>query len=602
MKRHAVYPGNRLPGNRSTVYPNRQLYLDTETSVCPGGTYRNHRFRLGWTRYVFATGRPRDSVDRWDLWRNLHELNAFIERCTAERNALYIYGHNLYYDLQVIGFFRHFAHSGWQLDFVYDKGMTFVLVIRKGKRSIHCVSTTNYFDYSLSALAKQMGMKKHEVDPLSASDEKLIPYCRQDVAILVEAVKQYRAFNSEHDTGKFAATRASQSFNCYRHRFMNEAIYIHRDKRVSELERFAYFGGRTEAFRWGRQKGGPFVFLDVNSMYPYVMHRYRYPTKLIEYLENVPIGYAQTWLPCSAMVADATVEITEPMIAYRGKEKVLFPVGRFRTGLCSEGLRRLFEQGAVIQIHRLAVYECRFIFREYVEYFYPLKSAYKQEGNEIYTAIVKLFLNSLYGKFGQKVAKEEIHDNPQAIEPYRWDEIEVSTGDRWTRTGMFGKEIIQFGETEGRNAFVAIAAHVTEYARFVLWDYFCAADREKVIYCDTDSLVLGEVALRDCAFSLNDSALGALSLDKRTEELVIYNPKDYQTDEGRKTKGVPRSAKQIGPHTWTYEQFLRLSSHQRLGIGEGFRSIMTTKSVSIEYDKGIVLPSGEILPYCLGGS
>jgi len=178
----------------------------------------------------------------------------------------------------------------------------------------------------------------------------------------------------------------------------------------------------------------------------------------------------------------------------------------------------------------------------------------------------------------------------------------VSTGDRWTRTGMFGKEILQYGEMEGKNAFVAIAAHVTEYARFVLWDYFTQAPRDKVLYCDTDSLVIAEKDLQNTRFTLDDSQLGALSLDKRTNELIIYNPKDYQTDQGRKTKGVPKSAKQIGPHTWTYEQFLRLSSHQRLGIAEGFRSRTTVKSVSIEYDKGIVCATGEILPYCFGGS
>ena len=602
MKRHAVYPGKPLPGNRSTAFPARQLYLDVESWVKPSGSYNHHSFRLGWTYFEHDTKRSRDTVKRWNLWRETGKLNAFIERCTAEKSSLHIYGHNLYYDLQVIGFFRWFAASGWQLDFVYDKGLTFVLVIRKGKRSIKCVSTTNYFDYSLSVLGDHLKMAKHDVDPLTSPDELLIPYCRQDVSILIEAMKQYRDFNREHDTGKFAATRASQSFNAYRHRFMGETIYIHGDKRVAELERDAYFGGRTEAFRWGNFSDGPFVFLDVNSMYPYVMREQRYPTKIVEYLEHVPIEYIRKWLPCSSMVADVTIEICEPMIAYRGKEKVLFPVGRFRTAVCSEGLRRLLIQNAILEVHRLAVYECRYIFREYVDYFYPLKSAYKQQGNAIYTAIVKLFLNSLYGKFGQRVTKEEIVDNPAAVDPYRWDEIDVQTGKHWTRTGMFGKEILQFGEMDGRNAFVAIAAHVTEYARFVLWDYFNQAGREAVLYCDTDSVVIPERQLDHSSIVLDETRLGSLSMDKRTQTLTVYNPKDYQTDAGRKTKGVPKSARQIGPHTWEYEQFLRLSSHQRAGVGEGFRSKPTVKSVSIEYDKGIVLPSGWITPYCFGGS
>lgn len=509
-----------------------------------------------------------------------------------------IYGHNLYYDLQVIGFFAAFARFGWQLDFIYDKGLTFILVIRRGKRSIKCISTTNYFDYSLAVLAESMGMKKFDVDPLTASDEELIPYCRQDVVILSEAVRRYRDFNKEHDTGKFSMTRASQSFNCFRHRFMDHKIELHRDVRLRKLERDAYFGGRTEAFRWGNVKGGPFTFLDVNSMYPYVMHRYRYPCRALEYLEEVDYGFIKKWLPSTAMVADVTIETRDPMFAYRGEDKLLFPVGRFRTCLCTEGLRRAFDAGNIKKVHRLAMYECAYLFRSYVDYWYPLKAQYKKEGNEIYTRIVKMFLNSLYGKFGQKKAKEESFNNPAMIEPCRIEEVDVQTELHWIRTGMFGKEILSYGEEDTRNTFTAIAAHVTEYARFTLWDLFTRLGFQRVLYTDTDSIVLrtADVSLIGC--ELDPERLGALSVDRHTKRLVLYNPKDYTTDAGRKTKGVPKTAERIGAHTWRYEQFQGFATHQRENVAKGFLSRETVKSVSIEYDKGVVLPDGSIVPYC----
>ena len=602
MKIDPIYQGRALAGNKSTAYPNRQLFLDTEVRIGNRGIYHHHVFAIGWTHYILDTGRSKDSVDRWDLWKNLDELNAFIEKCTADKTTLRIYGHNLYYDLQVIGFFHRFAVSHWTLDFIYDKGLSFILAIKKGNRRIKCISTTNYFDYSLAILGESMGMKKLDVDPLKASDNELVPYCRQDVEILTHAVLKYQDFNREHDTGKFAATRASQAFNCFRHRFMDHAIYIHADKRVKQLERDAYFGGRVEAFRWGVQTGGPFVFLDVNSMYPYVMHRYRYPSKVLEYVENASLAYLKHYLPSCAMIADVTLETREPMFAYRGKDKLLFPVGRFRTCVCTEGLRRAIDAGMIEEVHRLALYECRFLFRSYVDYFYPLKSAYKTQGNLIYTAIVKLFLNSLYGKFGMKIAKEEKIDNPEMTGFFRRKEIDASTGVTWMHTGMFGKEILQYGEIDGRNSFTGVAAHVTEYARFTLWDFFNRADRDRVLYCDTDSLVLRERDLLDCDFSLDPQLLGSLDLDRRTQRLVLYNPKDYATDTGRKTKGIPKDAEQTGPHSWQYEQFKRLATHQREGVTEGFLSCKTEKTINLSYDKGIVLPDGAIVPYCFGGS
>ncbi|GAH84904.1 unnamed protein product, partial [marine sediment metagenome] len=195
-------------------------------------------------------------------------------------------GHNVFFDMQASGFYQHFTQRGWQLKFYYDKGLTYILKCRKGKSTITVISSTNWFDFSLARLGAALGYPKSDIDFKVATSEELKAYCKVDVEILVKALNVYIDFILLHDLGRFSLTKASQAFTAYRHRFMPRQILIHSEQEVINLEREAYIGGRCECFQIGKISGGPFVTLDVNSMYPYVMKEQKYPWKLAGYYEN----------------------------------------------------------------------------------------------------------------------------------------------------------------------------------------------------------------------------------------------------------------------------------------------------------------------------
>jgi len=251
-------------------------------------------------------------------------------------------------------------------------------------------------------------------------------------------------------------------------------------------------------------------------------------------------------------------------------------------------------------VHRLALYRKAPIFREYVDYWYPLKVQYKTEGNALYTRMVKLYLNSLYGKFGQRrfvEHSEELVDHPEITREECYD---TSTGEHWIEYSLFNVFVRQFGKVDTAYTFTAIAAHVTDYARMKLWKIIKLVGRERVLYCDTDSVVLREADILALSPLRHPTTLGALSVGKRTNTLTINGAKDYVTDDGRTVKGVPADAIQIGEHTYLYDQFLRSRTLQRLGCSEGGEVRQVIKTVIPAYDKGQVLPDGRILPWRLG--
>jgi DNA polymerase elongation subunit (family B) len=383
---------------------------------------------------------------------------------------------------------------------------------------------------------------------------------------------------------------------------MDSKIHIHQEPKVVELERSAYFGGRCECWQLGEIGGGEKTFLDVNSMYPHIMLKHRYPTKLSLYFEGQECEKALRYLYTDACVAEVTLQTPDPIYALRRDGKLMFPVGTFRAFLCTGGLKRAVESGHLKQIHRIAIYECDYIFKSYVEYFYPLKVRYKKEGNEIYAKIVKLFLNSLYGKFGQKKPVVETALDPEAGPPKSVIVLDAETGKRWIEYQAFGLTHRQVGEENGEKSFVAIAAHVTEYSRLALWDLCTAVGRERVYYMDTDSICILSSDVRRFGDSIHSERLGSLAVDKVCKRLVFYGAKHYQADEKRVCKGVPLSAKEIEAHRYQYDQFLGSRSHQRIGETGSFLVRSTIKDTTPMYDKGEVLETGRVTPWALTGS
>ena len=594
-----IIPENkrRIRKNHSTAYPTRMLFLDTETKQTKDGVYTRHDLLLAWTCYRRYSERAGKNTDTWTYWEDPKKLCEYLASSVSAKKALYIYGHNISFDLQVIQFYKYFPKWGWKLEFIYDHGLSYLLVIRKDDYHIRCISTTNYFSYSLDALGKEVGSPKIQVDFDKATKKQLSAYCKQDVQITVKAMERYIAFNKQHNTGKFSMTRASQAFAAYRHRFMDTEIFLHKEDPIQKLERFAYYGGRTECFHIGKVPGKDFTFLDVNSMYPYVMWKNLFPTRCVFYTEDPE---SESWLPFIkgyAIVADATINSSDPIYAAHYNGKLVFPTGTFRTGLCTAGFLNAIGAKHLVQVHQFAAYERAPIFREYVNYFYPLKQQYKQENNPIFTATVKLYLNSLYGKFGQKIDIQEKFDIPDNELTCRVDNYDKTTGERWNDTIMFGTLIRSQGEEDGPNTFTAIPAHVTEYARFYLWDIIKAIGRENVFYCDTDSLAVRTSTIQAKGIALDSMILGALSIDKTGNDLLIYGLKDYQIGQTRKLKGVPLRAIESGPGKYTYQQFLGTTSHQRLGEVSSFLTREITKTLKHTYNKGTVNADGSVTPY-----
>lgn len=593
------YKQHYMRDSKQKQMPSRCLFLDTETNQKETDFEIYHTMKMCWVCYALRKPKIGYTKKEWKYFEDTKLLWEYIEILALQGPDLYIFGHNIFFDLQSSGFFKYFTSWGWVLDFTYLKGLTYILTLKKNKRRLKILSTTNFFNFGLKDIGKMVGLAKGEVDFQTSSNEELSEYCKRDVEILVEAMSQYFSFLEANNLGNFGLTKSSQAMIAYRHRFMRQKIGIHEEEDVIALERRAYTGGRVEAFRLGKVEGSPFISLDINSMYPYVMRQNPCPIRLVGVVENAELQHTYELLSAFCIIADVRLKTDQPIYPKRHKNKLIFPVGVFHTTLCTAALKEALIRNHVLSIQKLAIYEKSNIFREYVDFFYNLKLKYGEEKNYVYRTMTKFFLNSLYGKFGQKqpiiTTKRDITYDGY----YRKETINLQTGETEVVTKLLNMLIIQYGEKSAKNSMVAIAAHITEYSRMLLWSIMEGIGVDKVLYVDTDSVKIRKEHLTDVKHEIDNEKLGALKPEYEFSNFTIYGCKDYEMDQEKVLKGVPKSADLLNEQQYHYKMWTNQATHLRREVMDYYIVKKMKKTLKREYDKGKVEKSGKVKPFVL---
>ena len=379
---------------------------------------------------------------------------------------------------------------------------------------------------------------------------------------------------------------------------MPTKIWIHRHEKVIELEKKSYFGGRTEAFYIGKINE-PVWYLDINSMYPYVMKTQKYPIKLIKYSDKFNnLSQLKEIIKKYCVVAEVELDTDEPVYPLRLKDKTIFPTGNFITYLNTPEIKYALEHNHIKNIRQIAVYLARDIFSSYVDYFYSKREECKRNKDNLRATLYKLLLNSLYGKFGQTVRIIELD---KIIDDCKFEIEEVydDYGNKQYDFIYFGNSVFKKTKTKNPShwSFLAIASHVTAYARILLWQYIKKAGYHNCYYCDTDSVFVNRKGYENLKSDIDDYKLGKLSIEKTADNIVIYGLKDYVFGNDVKLKGIKKNAVKIDTNTFLQLQFPRMSRVIRDDMSDYIVITKQIKQLKRQYDKGIVTSSGWVVPF-----
>jgi len=526
-----------------------------------------------------------------------------VERYARGKSTLHVVAYNIQHDLACTRLVEAMIATGWAVKYLYVNNTTLILRMGKDKRTtVTFLDGLNWFRGSLESWSKLVGIEKIAVDWDKPDTTALEQRCINDVRILAHMVASYIRFTHEQQLGAFARTISGQAWNAWRNRFMTEKVCVHNDEKVLRLERAAYTGGMVRVWRVGYHNHDTFYRLDVNSLYPYVMAAYDYPVDLKRYGEGCSVEHLGKLLDNGCVIADCCVNPKTPFYPHRTKVANLYPLYRFRGVFCTPELLYLLREGAIEKVYRVALYKAGNPFAQYVDEMYALRRRMVEEGNAIYERMVKLLLNSLYGRFGCHTSQMVRLPDCDGLRG-QVDLFLDMVHNTWRRVYFIGDEAyILSPEEEGYDSVPAIAAHVTAYGRCYMRSLLERIPAEHRYYTDTDSIITDSTGMRILEDEIDQTMLGYLKVEDSATEIEIWSRKDYKFGKQRVLKGIPIAAQQLDDCTYVREQWTGLlatwgaKSDREYGIE--LQTIRLNRNI---YDgepdeKGIVRPF-EHVPY-----
>jgi len=588
-----------LRGNKTAEQPHLAIWVDTETKprqVDP--KTQTHHLWFGWAAVQRTSPNNPWTEPEWFRFETPVAFWSWVDAHLRPKTRCLIFAHNLGFDAPVLGAFTLLPERGWTLKRAIIESPPVICTWRRGDRTITLLDTLNWWRLPLKTLGESVGVAKQPMPNPDGSPESWDAYCKADVEVIRQALHTWWTFLKRLDLGGFAHTLAGQSFRAYRHRFLDHPVLLDDNPLALDVARNSYFGGRVECYRLGRIEG-PIHHYDVNSMYPYVMRAYEFPSVLRLTAVRGTIPELERWVKDHAVVAEVLLETPIPRYAHRLRHRLVFPVGRFPATLTTPDLAFALSHGHIREVRRTAVYDRAPLFARYVENLYAERQAAQAAGHPVQSWLLKILLNSLYGKFGQSGQvwnKVGVTTDPGVRQ---WIEFDVATGERTTKRQFAHQVQERRHDPEAPLSHPAIAAHVTAYARAYLWDLQERVGRDRVLYCDTDSLFLTGEPLGPGLGLPDPTGLGGLKHEGSYPWLILRGAKDYETPSAMVVKGVRSRAIWTGPNSVEQEEWSNLRGMVSRGALDAPRTTVRSKVLSRAYEKGEVTPDGRVLPWHL---
>ena len=480
-------------------------------------------------------------------------IDDFMKWCEDRKENDTIYFHNLKFDCQFIidYLFRNgYVHTTKPEEkatktfntLISDKGLFYqveVIFKKNGKKINKVVFLDSYklIPLSVDAIAKsfKLPISKLEIDynahndlpigsPLTPEEEE---YIKHDVQIVAHGIKYF------HSQGLNKMTIGSCALSEYKKLIKKRNFNLYfPTPRYHEDVKQSYRGGFTWLNpKYAEKKIGNGIVLDVNSLYPSVMYENYLPfgTPIFfkgkyEYDPIYPL-YTQM-IRCQFELKKGKIPTIQIKYGYIFKSnEYLTSSGITEVVLClnSVDLELFFEQYDVYNLEYISGWKFKAtkgLFTEYIDKWSNNKIQAKQNGNHGLYLISKLFLNSLYGKFGTDT-------RVTSKIPYLSDDNQIHYKD---------------GETEIKDGiYIAMASFITSYARRktitsaqkIMDNKRLKLSKAEFCYADTDSLHINlngediDDFLNNSGLDIDDYRLGAWKFESKFKNAKFLRQKCY---------------------------------------------------------------------------
>lgn len=501
-------------------------------------------------------------------------ISSFSERLARDKNlSLELWATNLEYDLVNL-----FGREKIR-DLHFHFGKSNLLGARwKGKR-ISFKDTFRHVPSGVATLGEMVGL------PKLSDNHRGIRYCIRDATITFKTAKLIHKTYSSIGA-KVRLTLPGTAYHLWKKSFWKRDIF-RPHKEIWDAAKEAYHGGRTEPFAIGEYDN--VTVIDAASMFPFCMTQGDFPIPWGPYERIKKRSFTGRFDAMGLYLVDCSSNVSIPSLPFRTSRGTFFPNGSFVGWFCGEEIAYFISQGGKAGfIDGYCFKEKARPFDDYVRQFFSLKQKSRGAMRDVY----KLFLNALYGKYGEKGERVSIMDATKFYETWN--------GETDARIWC-GLAIFKVSDMPPQHSNMLWSAIVTARARVHLHKQIRKVIEYggRPLYCDTDSIIFSGSGP---TYQSHTTTPGDFETRGCYKKVLIVGKKEYglQNVDGTweiHVKGIPFSEREryLRTGTATFKRPTRIKESSRIGVNANvWREI--TKERRISYTDRTIAPDGSLIP------
>lgn len=612
-------PVHYLRPNHTEWSPPALITLDTETRTLPGREPQVLGFRCWYAQ--FHDRRTRDGVAPRRVGDGSHvlpELVEWIDTVTRNRECVWLYTHNLAFDLAVTRLPLRMLAAGWAIHDAAVGGKSPWMTLGKGKRVITLVDSVSWLQRPLADVARMVGITKPPLPGEGDEPAAWLARCRADVQILETAMLQLMDWWDANTLGRWAISGPASGWNAYRHVPTPERPVIDPDPDTVKAERDWVHAGRRGTWRVGEHRAGPFLELDLAAAYPTVAATLPLPLQRVYRFDALrtddDVLGSDRWGVCAWALVDTDV----PRWPVRIGGRTWYPVGRFWCQLSGPDLAAARELGALVAVGPGWVHRLGHNMAAWARWCLAVQNGQTPDAPEVALPVAKGWGRSVIGRWSARsFERTKLGTAPTDAWDYEegWDHTADAPGGILDLAGQ-RFWVSQSGSSD--NAYPAVLAWVESYVRVRLNRVIEALGAGCVMQCDTDGVIvaartIGTVAAHGAlvapdglnwqgrlSWCLERLAPLCAPLELRRKDshssVFILGPQHVQTPTARRFAGLPGMAEPTPDGRYRARLWPGLSWQMRHGDPDGYVRPEVTVTVKGPFPTGWILADNTVVP------
>lgn len=599
----ALTTGQRMPkphwlaGGSRSWSPDVVITFDTGSTELPEDEGFRHIF-LCWDavvthRHGSHPDRMRRKTFRGEEPRGIADV---VEACSEYEKQVWIFAHNLGFDLTISQLPAILATRGWEIEAYGMSKESNWWVLKRDGRKVIIADSWSWLPEQLDNIGREVGRRTVSRPGTGEGLQLFHRVAMHQAAVLSDLMCGVMDWWDDNHLGRWAITGAGCGWQAMRTLTGPKKIVVGPEPERTTFERTAVYGGRKEVFRVGEVKGEWCADYDFQGAYPTIAAHHRLPVHPGVFHKVIPSWVELRDDPSKDYIANVQITTDVPCVPVRIDHEVWWPVGTFSTVLTGVEVDYARTRGAAIVVGSGYVYRLDFALRPWAIWCLALLHGNTEEVPAPIRRMAKGWSRSVIGRFAGHTSRIT------AVRPAIGHGVRLSTGHNLD-TGrplevltIGDREITTEHDLDGSECFPAVLAFVEAHCRTALGAMIDSRDPSRVLQCNTDGWWERHVVAAKHVEMPGVPFPHTVVRKARVSRVVILGPDHLTTPQERRTSGIPNSATQTIDSQWSWHDWPGMRWQWERNANGEFLSPRKSLTAKESYAKRWVLETGETVP------